>query len=180
MDRVSRGKGHHGRFRQFWRTCAEDNQQNGEYGYLGPFRPFTSPNVRQRKGRHGTYTSDPNEPFPLLTHTQCGDAAHATTPHQGSGAGFAIEDAYILSSLLGHTTPDKLEACLEAYNAVRRERGLKLVTTSREAGKLWDMEDPVAGADTEKIVENASKRMDWIWNEDLEAEIQQGLRHMER
>ncbi|RAL66883.1 hypothetical protein DID88_007665 [Monilinia fructigena] len=30
-----------------------------------------------------------------------GDAAHASTPHQGAGAGQAIEDAFILSNLLG-------------------------------------------------------------------------------
>ena len=30
-----------------------------------------------------------------------GDAAHASTPHQGAGAGMALEDAYVLSNLLG-------------------------------------------------------------------------------
>lgn len=30
-----------------------------------------------------------------------GDSAHASTPHQGAGAGMALEDAYVLSSLLG-------------------------------------------------------------------------------
>ena len=29
-----------------------------------------------------------------------GDAAHASTPHQGAGAGQAIEDAHMLSELL--------------------------------------------------------------------------------
>lgn len=29
-----------------------------------------------------------------------GDAAHASAPHQGAGAGMALEDAYIMSSLL--------------------------------------------------------------------------------
>ncbi|KAK1908871.1 hypothetical protein P3342_006750 [Pyrenophora teres f. teres] len=37
-----------------------------------------------------------------------GDAAHASTPHQGAGAGMCIEDAYILSELLSqsHTKSD--------------------------------------------------------------------------
>lgn len=30
-----------------------------------------------------------------------GDSAHASTPHQGAGAGMALEDAFVLSKLLG-------------------------------------------------------------------------------
>lgn len=105
-----------------------------------------------------------------------GDAAHATTPHQGSGAGMAIEDAYVMSSLLGNvTTADQVEACFKAFDLVRRERTQKLVTTSREAGEMWELEYKDVGEDFEMFKHNVNKRMDWIWNEDLDAEITEGI-----
>lgn len=36
-----------------------------------------------------------------------GDAAHASTPHLGAGAGMAIEDAYIMASLLAEIEDEK-------------------------------------------------------------------------
>ncbi|KAK4504340.1 hypothetical protein PRZ48_005256 [Zasmidium cellare] len=105
-----------------------------------------------------------------------GDAAHATTPHQGSGAAMAIEDAYVLSSLLANVNhASKLEAAFNAFDAVRRQRGWDLVTTSAEAGTIWELEHPVIGDDFDKFRENATSRMDWIWGEDLEIEVKQGL-----
>ena len=35
-----------------------------------------------------------------------GDAAHASTPHCGAGAGMAIEDSYVLSTLVGRVGID--------------------------------------------------------------------------
>ena len=101
-----------------------------------------------------------------------GDAAHATTPHQGSGAGMAIEDAYVLSNLLGDVkNVSEIEKVFEAYDAVRRERTLKLVVTSRQAGNLWELEVPEYGDDLSKYVNDMDNRLRWIWNEDLQAEV---------
>lgn len=92
-----------------------------------------------------------------------GDAAHATTPYQGNGAGFAIEDAYVLSVLLAFVkNTDQIISCFEAFDRFRRERDLKLVRTSREAGALWNMMDPQAGDDLKKIEKNILARFDWI------------------
>ncbi|PSK59368.1 Protoporphyrinogen oxidase [Elsinoe australis] len=72
-----------------------------------------------------------------------GDAAHATTPHQGSGAGMCVEDCFILGELLGDTDcAADIEKVFSAYESVRLERTTKLVETSREAGKLWECEGP--------------------------------------
>jgi salicylate hydroxylase len=97
-----------------------------------------------------------------------GDAAHATTPHQGAGAGMCIEDVYILSELLSecHSKAD-LAKSLRAYDAVRRPRSQKLVKTSREAGMLWEFEGANEGDDLVKLKENALKRMEWIWDHDI-------------
>ena len=61
-----------------------------------------------------------------------GDAAHASTPHQGAGAGMALEDAYVLSNLLGAVEKSSdIEREFRAFDAVRRPRTQKLVATSR-------------------------------------------------
>ncbi|KAJ7196772.1 FAD/NAD(P)-binding domain-containing protein [Mycena pura] len=62
-----------------------------------------------------------------------GDAAHATLPLLGQGAAMAIEEAGTLGCLLPlGTTPDEVPARLEAYQALRKERG-ELVNTESVA-----------------------------------------------
>lgn len=101
-----------------------------------------------------------------------GDAAHASTPHQGAGAGMALEDAYVLSDLLGSVrTVEGIEAAFRVYDAVRRPRTQKVVTTSRAAGQLYDFEGVGIGDDEEKIRENLENRYRWIWDEDLEVHL---------
>ncbi|EUC39389.1 hypothetical protein COCCADRAFT_80694 [Bipolaris zeicola 26-R-13] len=108
-----------------------------------------------------------------------GDAAHATTPHQGAGAGMCMEDAYILSGLLKDAnSTEELTRAFKAFDEVRRGRTQKLVTTSYEAGQLYDFE--LLGDDLDKIEENFSKRMHWIWNFDLEAHLEQAREIMKK
>ena len=57
-----------------------------------------------------------------------GDAAHVSTPHHGSGAAMAVEDTFILSSLLGEMRDAKdLEIVFETYEATRKYRTPRLV-----------------------------------------------------
>ncbi|GAO52063.1 hypothetical protein G7K_6150-t1 [Saitoella complicata NRRL Y-17804] len=122
-----------------------------------------------------------------------GDAAHASTPHQGAGAGQAVEDAYILSEMFGHrlsvlkaqegwctesVTGDDLEKVFTAYDHVRRHRSQKVVTTSREAGMIYDFEGEGAGSDVEKVRDAIVGRYDWIWRVDLEGEVRRGVEFM--
>jgi salicylate hydroxylase len=101
-----------------------------------------------------------------------GDAAHATTPHQGSGAGMCIEDCYILGELLGDAvTTEDLVNVFRAYDVVRRPRSLKLVQTSKEAGMLYEFESP-HGDNLEAIVKEMDVRMDWIWDHDIVADLE--------
>jgi salicylate hydroxylase len=100
-----------------------------------------------------------------------GDAAHATTPHHGAGAGMCIEDGLILSRLLQEANSvDDLARVFKAYDEVRRPRGLENVVKSKEAGMLYDFE--LEGDDLDKIEENFTTRMRWIWDEDLNAQIE--------
>lgn len=111
-----------------------------------------------------------------------GDAAHATTPHKGSGAGMAIEDSYILGHLISEAlsveTVDAgkaIPAAFRLYDATRRERTLQLVEDSRETGQLYDLEHPEFGTDKDKIRETLLKRMDWVWNHNVEDELADSL-----
>lgn len=74
---------------------------------------------------------------------------------------------------------DQIGSGFQAFDRVRRERGLKLVQTSREAGALWNMMDPQAGDDLDKIEQNTLTRFDWIWAADHEVDIQSALTLME-
>jgi salicylate hydroxylase len=103
-----------------------------------------------------------------------GDAAHASTPHQGAGAGQALEDAFILSNLLGDPlvrVVADIPAAFKAYDAVRRPRSQKVVVTSREAGKVFCCEGEGVGDNTEKIRENLSHRQKWIWEVDHKEQL---------
>ncbi|KIW62324.1 hypothetical protein PV04_10505 [Phialophora macrospora] len=113
-----------------------------------------------------------------------GDAAHAMLPHQGSGAGHAIEDAYILGLVLRDyfaaaattTTTNPLKSYTALYQAVRRPRAQKAQITSREAGEVYEMQGRAfAGLDTYEaglpvVREKLQSRMKWVWAHDLEAD----------
>jgi len=97
-----------------------------------------------------------------------GDAAHASTPHQGAGAGQAIEDAFILSRLLGQiSASDEIEKAFHAYDTIRRPRSQKVVRTSRAVAAIYEFEDESLGADLEKVKERLEMWFGWIWDEDL-------------
>jgi salicylate hydroxylase len=110
-----------------------------------------------------------------------GDAAHASTPHQGSGAAMALEDAYILSSLLGQAkNVDETEDAFRVYDATRRPRTQRLVTTSREAGQTYELENKDVGDDEEKLRRNLDERQRWIWNHNLEIDMIKAKGMMQR
>ncbi|KAH9840776.1 FAD/NAD(P)-binding domain-containing protein [Rhodofomes roseus] len=69
-----------------------------------------------------------------------GDAAHAMTPHQGSGAGQAIEDGFVLASLLAdpRTNRQTLPRVLQIYDAIRRPFSQDIMQRSRNSGRLYE------------------------------------------
>lgn len=107
-----------------------------------------------------------------------GDAAHATTPHKGSGAGMAIEDSFILGNLLSEALSGEsvnvgkaIPAAFRLFDATRRERTLRVVEDSRETGQLYDLEHPEFGTDKAKLRETLLNRMDWVWTHDIREEL---------
>jgi salicylate hydroxylase len=101
-----------------------------------------------------------------------GDAAHAVVPHLGSGAGMAMEDAYVLSNLIGTAKgPRDLGKVFQAYDTVRRPRTQKLAWKSREAGVYHAFELENIEDDLGALQHEAAKIYSWVWGFDLEASL---------
>ncbi|KII86083.1 hypothetical protein PLICRDRAFT_165768 [Plicaturopsis crispa FD-325 SS-3] len=119
-----------------------------------------------------------------------GDAAHAMTPAQGSGAGQAIEDAYLLAAVLGHaaTTKDTLPRALAVYDAIRRPFAQDIVERSYQNGEWYsfdgddfDVNAPQEAQQRtlEKLGEMMKERWQWAWTTTLDgalAEVDRMLR----
>ena len=106
-----------------------------------------------------------------------GDAAHASTPHQGAGAGMALEDSYVLAALLAEIEDAReLEETFKAFDTIRRGRTQRLVTTSRECGRLFDCEGTGIEEDREAWRRDLMERHKWIWDNDLEVDLREGVK----
>ncbi|CRG87724.1 salicylate hydroxylase [Talaromyces islandicus] len=89
-----------------------------------------------------------------------GDAAQATSPHHGNGAGFAIEDSALIAELLADElvrTSRGIEADLATYE-VRRDRDQWLVESSRFVGNTHVGLIPEIGTDYNKIHQEIKER----------------------
>ncbi|CAJ2506991.1 Uu.00g081770.m01.CDS01 [Anthostomella pinea] len=104
-----------------------------------------------------------------------GDAAHATTPHHGAGAGFCIEDSAVLTHLLTDervTAPGDLESVFAAFNANRKERDQWLVADSRRTGEIYEFNTEDPGKDLTKIEKELRESFGKVWDYDLETALE--------
>ncbi|KAK6429528.1 hypothetical protein LTR95_014327 [Oleoguttula sp. CCFEE 5521] len=70
-----------------------------------------------------------------------GDAAHATSPHHGAGAGMCIEDSAVMAELLADPavqTREDVELVFATFSTVRKERGDGLVQSSARQGRIYE------------------------------------------
>ena len=105
-----------------------------------------------------------------------GDAAHASTPHQGAGAGQAIEDAHVLAELLGDSRVNNAShviTAFQAYDAVRRPRSQRVVTTSKENASLLCLCLDGVGDDDEQLKGTFQERLRWLWDIDVQEQAEQ-------
>ncbi|KAI1102453.1 FAD/NAD(P)-binding domain-containing protein [Jackrogersella minutella] len=120
-----------------------------------------------------------------------GDAAHAAGPHLGSGAGFGIEDALVLATLLEainvkldvRNQEAKAKLChdaLVAYNNARYDRTQWLVGATREACALFHWQDANVGSDFGKFLPEITKRFHKIWHYDIDEMAKEALREFGR
>jgi salicylate hydroxylase len=97
----------------------------------------------------------------------------------GSGAGHAVEDAFVLAQALKSFFDNPrlgLETYMSLYQAARLPRAHKAQMTSRQAGDVYEMQ----GADFQgltfeqglQVIHDKFKdRMSWVWGHDLEADL---------
>jgi salicylate hydroxylase len=121
-----------------------------------------------------------------------GDAAHASTPHHGAGAGMGIEDALVMATLLEEVAETHsldgpsdarnraLEAAFKAYDVVRRERGQWVVASSRFAGNAAQGRDSSIGSNPTLWAEDLGKRINKVFFYDWERSLVQAVDEYER
>ncbi|KAI9712719.1 MAG: hypothetical protein M1820_001340 [Bogoriella megaspora] len=110
-----------------------------------------------------------------------GDAAHATTPWQGSGGGMSIEDSLILSTLLARAkTPAEGLTALKVYDQVRRPRTQRIVESSRETGLIVNGLGEETKLDIGRLRAKLLPRWDFIIEYDIEKYRNEATEMMER
>ena len=106
-----------------------------------------------------------------------GDAAHASTPHNGAGAGQAIEDALCMSRVMSLVFDGgDIPRAFAAFDQVRRPRSQRQVQSARHTGVVYDFQGLGIGDDLEKVKHELGTAREWIWNVDLEAEVKEAER----
>ncbi|KAF9482106.1 FAD/NAD-P-binding domain-containing protein [Pholiota conissans] len=101
-----------------------------------------------------------------------GDAAHAMSPHQGAGAGQAIEDGFVLGHLLANITSKmQLFRSLDAYEAIRLPTANSVVNGSYESGMMYDLISKY-GDDYATLGPAIQRQWKWINEISLETELE--------
>lgn len=102
-----------------------------------------------------------------------GDAAHATTPWQGSGAGLAIEDAMVLGTLFANiSSPREINSIFRAYDLVRRPRCQRVIDSSRETGRILCGQVSLHANELMALI---APRWNFIFGLDMEVHKQEAL-----
>lgn len=170
----------------------------GEAFQVGSAPTATSSRVYQRRGGSCRRCSTSRVQINSCG-TPAGDIlqAHAMPPHQGSGAGQAIEvgqtlllatssglkvylqDAYMLSSILGHpsVTLANLPQALKAYEHVRLPFANHILNASNNAGKLCQLRS-IHRENEETLAPAFQGQWGWVDSEDPETQFQRALRWM--
>ena len=119
-----------------------------------------------------------------------GDAAHATGPHLGAGAGLGIEDAAVLADLLravaaawpsaGKSRRRRLvERAFDAYTRVRYDRTQAVVQWTRQACDLFHWADPAIRDDGVKFGAAITPKFHGVWEYDVEGSVRGALAKFE-
>jgi salicylate hydroxylase len=90
-----------------------------------------------------------------------GDAAHAPLPHQGQGAGQAIEDAYALGALLAEGGLTDYGSAFQAFENLRKRRAWMVQAYSRAAGRAYKFLGDAATV-RDATLPSLPQRIGWI------------------
>ncbi|KAI0601110.1 hypothetical protein F4775DRAFT_542698 [Biscogniauxia sp. FL1348] len=112
-----------------------------------------------------------------------GDSSHALSGAFGSGAGFAMEDGWVLAQALAHFGNDRRRA-LALFNAIRvpyysRMYAHLAAEAARRAAKLREIGNPSYDERVEaKIITDGGAAMAWIYNNDIGAVWSEAVREI--
>jgi salicylate hydroxylase len=142
----------------------------------------------ERPSQWAVHTSKPLNSYISGRVALLGDAAHAMEPHQGTGAGQAIEDAYLLATLLGQRaiTMSSISRALRAYDAIRRPFVNDIARRNRLTGYQfmflgdnfdWDnCPDEVLRSRLQYLGGNITNNWDWTWLTTIDELMEEGIR----
>ncbi|KAF6760803.1 FAD/NAD(P)-binding domain-containing protein [Ephemerocybe angulata] len=115
-----------------------------------------------------------------------GDSAHAMSPQQASGAGQAIEDAYLLATLLGHrlTRIENINQVLNIYSDVRVPVATEVQHRSLVNGSYFGLQ--LEGLDSTRehdrlheIGDAVVENWNWAWATTLDPSISEAVKRLE-
>lgn len=101
--------------------------------YPEPVRQILDKQSETGIQKHDLYDMKPLKSFVNQRILLLGDAAHATTPNMGQGAGQAMEDAIVLVNCLAEYD---IEKALKRYDKLRVKHTAKVIKRSRKIGKI--------------------------------------------
>lgn len=140
--------------RLYWFACVNAKRKDPTYQHykvedvarlFSAFPPYVSEFIRKAENsellHHDIEDIRPLSKFVYGRIILMGDAAHATTPNMGQGAGQAIEDAIVLANCFSSLDE---EAALKRYEQKRIERTKKIITMSRLIGFGVQLGNPFA------------------------------------
>ncbi|EFQ95926.1 hypothetical protein CFE70_009142 [Pyrenophora teres f. teres 0-1] len=117
-----------------------------------------------------------------------GDSAHASLPFQAAGAAQGLEDALILSAMLGELSTGsqsisslnaQIRAAFDAYDSVRRPRAQKQLDRAAEVGEMIFFRDQEQGSDMGKILHRLQNAwFDWLWFPDIQGDVDTAISRM--
>ncbi|KAK1230969.1 hypothetical protein PQX77_005943 [Marasmius sp. AFHP31] len=146
---------------------------------------------REPTTRWAIHTVKPLPTFATQNVVLLGDAAHAFPPHQGIGAGQAIEDAWILAELLGHhsTTTTTLSRALEVYDNLRRPWIDEVAERCRFNGRCYGLNydnfpfETSSPLDAEQKLDEMGERIidgwAWCWRTSAHSMLESALHKLE-
>lgn len=138
----------------YWFACINAKENNTYYknlnkGEVAEHFEHLSPIIKRLIAEtkdyyylhHDIYDIKPLSNYVFKRICLLGDAAHATTPNMGQGAGQSIEDAFELMNSVEATS--SIPAAFKLYNDKRLKKTRKVVRLSRQIGVAAQWENPI-------------------------------------
>lgn len=138
----------------YWFACINAKENNTYYKNLNKhdvaehfahFSPLIKRLIAETKDNyffhHDIYDIKPLSTYVYNRICLLGDAAHATTPNMGQGAGQSIEDAFELMTSVKVTT--SITEAFKLYDDKRLKKTKKVIRLSRQIGLAAQWENPI-------------------------------------